>query len=81
MKVFVDVNGVFVCFQSHNKDDDMGRPSQDAGGTVGGRQCAAPEQRRVADAGGLAADHPQHTRTRFISHHFTLILTRSGFLI
>lgn len=67
-------------FQSHNKNDDMGRPAQDAGGAVGGRQRAAPEQWRAADAGHLAADHPQHTRTRFISHHLALILTRSRFL-
>lgn len=53
----------------------MGRPAQDAGGAVGGRQCAAPEHGRAAHAGRLAAEHTQHTRTRFIS--LQTILTKS----
>lgn len=66
----LNVYDVHVCFQSYNKDDDMGRPSQDPGGAVGGGQRAASEHRRAVDAGRRAAEYPQHTLTRCISIDF-----------
>lgn len=45
----------------------MGRPAEDPRGAVGGRQRAAPEHRRAAHAGHLAAEYTHHTSTRFIS--------------